>query len=74
MIKADGGDASNRLAAACARLAISASLPQKTPFYFNELIPHVNEKIRTRNAPQREQACQKTAKSSMDGLSFDNLP
>jgi hypothetical protein len=74
MIKADGGDASNRLAAACARLAISPSLPQKTPFYFNELIPRVNEKICTRNARRREQPCQKEAKSSMDGLSSDNLP
>jgi hypothetical protein len=74
MIKADGGDASNPLAARLRALCEPPCPPQKTPFYFNELIPHVNEKIRTRNAPQREQACQKTAKSSMDGLSFDNLP
>jgi hypothetical protein len=48
--------------------------PQKTSFYFNELIPQVNEKIRTRSAPEREQPCQKKAKSSMDGLSSDNRP
>jgi hypothetical protein len=48
--------------------------PQKTPFYFNELIPRVNEKICTRRALQREQPCQNEAKSSMDGLSSDNLP
>jgi hypothetical protein len=74
MIKADGGDASNSLAARLRAPGDQPFPPQKTPFYFNELIPRVNEKICTRSARQREQPCQKKAKSSMDGLPSDILP
>jgi hypothetical protein len=38
---------------------------QETPFYFNELIEIVNEKIRTSNTSKREQLCAKPREHSM---------
>jgi hypothetical protein len=41
---------------------------RKTPFYFNELSGHVNEKIRTPNGWRQEQPCPKPGECSMDLL------
>jgi hypothetical protein len=46
----------------------------KTLFYFNELGRYVNEKIRASCARRSEQLCSKPAESSMDLLSYKNVP
>jgi hypothetical protein len=40
----------------------------KTPFYFNELRRHVNEKIDPAKAARRAQPCRKPAPDGMDLL------
>jgi len=49
-------------------MLVPPSPAQETPFYFNELIEIVNEKIRTSNTSKREQLCSKRSEYSMDLL------